>query len=564
MAVIDAFHVGGIGAQFDNPNVPHEQFNVGPPTVDQGYFISGAAAAERISGQPVPLVTREITAFIVPGFYYDFYERIWLIPPVVDFGYVPSPTSREFTLWNAWRVPRELTAIAAADDEGLTLNADTPPVVMLPDALITWSIDAATEGPDTIDARYTFEFESGDEVRILIVVGQRAVGWTFAPNWLDPVLERPAWLTDVQVLEDGSEQRRRLRDGPRVDTEFTVDVADDRKRVLENVLAGVGSRVFTVPAWPDIRELAGPLAPGALEIALDPAGTDFRAAGLGMILDDDGRFEGFEVATVEADRLELVAPIAHAWPPGTRVYPARAAYLLDGRGNVRAHRNYARGTFRFRTIEEVVREALAEGTTYRGEPVLLEEPNWREGPEIDYTRHLEVVDFETGRPAVFDRADLALPVQRVSWTALDRAAADHLRAFLWARAGRWRGLWVPTWTDDLRVVDYDDGGSGTLDVAYAGVADFGGLAPHRRDLRIQLTDGTVFYRRVDQVLPLVEGVSERLDLDAALGSAVPPADFERVSWLMYMRLDQDTIELAWSTPSIVETVLSFKGPRNDV
>lgn len=563
MAVIQAFNAGGLLVQIDNPNIPHEQFNVGLPTVDQGYAIGVDGAAVRQSQQPITLATREISVYRVPTYEADIYHRIWLIPPTVNFGYVPSATSREVVLWNAHRIPRDLDSIEGADDEGLELSPDDAPSTYLPDEYRTYTIAASPDGPPVIEASYTFTFESGGEIRVLLVVGTRVVGWTFEPNWLEPVIERPAWLTDVQVKRDGSEQRRQLRGGPRVDWEFTIDASGDRRRLLENLLQHSGGRIFALPVWPDLRILADAAVIGATSLAIDAAGADYRVGGNGVLLGPTGDFEAFEIEAIEAESISLVAPLEKAWPAGTRVFPTYAAYMLEGRGFGRATREYVRGLARFRTVDEVLADELEETTLYRGAPVMIDEPNWRDAPEIDYARNEGTVDFEVGRWFRFDHAEISLPELRVLWSALDREAAVYLHAFLWARRGRQRHLWVPTWANDLRVVNYDDDGA-VLDVAYCGLVDFGAAEVHRRDVRIELVDGTVLYRRITQVQTQIEGQVERATLDSALGQELEPGDFARISWLMLLRLDQDAVELTWHNPSVVETVLTFKGPRNDV
>lgn len=563
MAAILAFDVGAIGVQIDNPNIPHEQFNVGPPTIDQGIKIFEADAGANVSQQPITLATREIEAFIAPTYELDFYHRIWIIPATLNFGYVPSPQVREFHLWNAHRVSKQLDSIDDADATGLTLEADTPPVTYLPFEYRAYELEASPIGPPRIEATYAFTFKSGAEVLVLSVVGLRVVGWTFEPNWIEPVLERAAWLTDVQVSRDGNEQRRQLRGGPRVSYEFVFDVEGDARRLLENVLAGAGGRVFALPVWPDLRHLVSVAAATSTSIDVgDTSGTDFRADGLAVLLGPANTFEAVEVESIDAGVLTLKAPLENTWPAGTRVYPARASYMREGRGFAQSTRNYARGLARFETIEEVTRPELDEQTTYRGYPVMTHEPNWRVAPEIDYARKLGEIDYGPGAPFVFDHAGVPLPELRLLWTALDRAQANNLRAFLWARRGRQKALWVPTWADDLRIVGYENA-VGLLDVAHCGIVDNVANITHRKDLRLELVDGTVLYRRITQAQE-ISSSTERLTLDTPLGQDLEAADFARVSWLMLLRLDQDAVEIAWHTPEIAETVLSLKGPNNVV
>src|SRR5690606_30892354 len=132
------------------------------------------------------------------------------------------------------------------------------------------------------------------------------------------------------------------------------------------------------------------------------------------------------------------------------------------------HRNYARGLARFRSVEQIDNEALEE-TLYRNQPVMEREPNWREAPDIDYARKIATLDFGYGKDVVTDEAELALPRHSYRWTMLDRDEVNYFRAWLYARAGRHKGIWLPTWSDDLVLVDTVIDGQLNVDVQACGL-----------------------------------------------------------------------------------------------
>ena len=561
MAVIAAFRTLSPQIQVDNPNVDPDQFITALPTPDLAISTGLGASALKVSQQPITVVGRTITVFYNYSPLDDFYDRIWRIPVSIAFGYVPTRTSREVWFWNAfYRQSVMLDSITETDADGLTLNAEATPATYLPSEYRRYTIDAFPEGPPNIDATYTFVF--GSISVALPVTGIRVVPWTYEPNWINPVLERAAWLTDVQENHDGSEQRRQIRGGARVNWEFTYDVDDDRRRTIENELAAFGGRIWSLPVFTDEQRISAPLSAGAAIIPADTDGLDFHAGGLGMLLGPDGRNEAFRIFGVGSQSIELDSPLELAWPANSKLFPARAAWMLDDRGYDRHTREYVRGLARFQTVEEVDADELAE-TLYRGRPVLTVEPNWRTLPSINLARKLERLDFEVGRAFVYDDAGIVLPEMRVLWSALDRDTAVYLHRFIWSRRGRQKSVWVPTWSNDFRVLEYEDG-TGRLDVAFARYFDSGVPGVHKQDIRIQLVDGSVFYRRIATATVETADTVERFTLDSPIGRNLLPADFDRISWLHLMRLDQDAVELAWQTLAVVETVLSFKGPKHGV
>lgn len=562
MAAISAFHVGAIGVQIDNPNVDHNQFNNALPTVDLGYSTGAARfSGLRIVNQPITPHSREISVFKIPSYERDFYHRIWLIPKTINFSFVPSPIERTFHVWNAHRVGKVLDTLTAENDEGLTLTPDEGSSPYLPDELREYTLEATPDGPPQIEATYTFDFEG--EQAVLSVLGIRVVGWTVQPNWIGPVTERAHWLTDLQASYNGTEQRRQLKEGPRVEWEFTFDVDVDERRLLDNTMFAFGGRIFALPIWTDLRFLEAPLSIGAETITVDTTGTDFHDGGLGVLLGPGSSFEAFPIDSLSSSGLILSSPLEQAWPAGTRLFPARASHMLEPRGFGNLTANYARGIGRFRTVEECTRDEIAEDT-YRDRPVLTVEPNWRAAPEIDHSRLMELIDYGTGRDAAFDQSDQAFPILRVLWTALDRSASDELHNFIWCRRGRQKSVWIPTFANDLQAIEYEDA-TRLLTVRFCGLVNIAAGNVHRKDVRIQLADGTVFHRRLGTLSTVSAGISERAQLDVALGTGnLEAAAIRRISWLMLTRLDHDAIEIAWHTPAVAEAVLTFKGPKHDV
>lgn len=501
--------------------------------------------------------------FLLSFGFLNWYNHIHVEPLSIDLGNLISVQEREVHVWNGYFVPRTLNDVVPANDDGLVLTEPgATPLVFAPLQQYDYELSISTDGPPVVDATYTFEFDVGTFV--VSVTGVRIVAWQWEANWINPVIERLNWKTDVIEAYDGSEQRRALRGAPRAGWEFTFDVADGQRRLFENVLYSWGGRVWALPVWPDIQQLTDPLNSGSSTIPIDDTtGRDWHAEGLGVILGADGTYEAFEVDSVQPAGVTLSNPIANNWPAGSRVYPARTARMADPRATARFHRNYARGTARFDTVDEIEQQALSE-TLYRGMPVMEREPNWRDAPEIDYLRKLATLDFGYGKDVVTDESNLAAPKHAVRWTMLDRDEISYFRSWLWARQGRFKGVWVPTWSDDLvMVTDPLPADTVNIDVQACGLTFFAQEDVHRRDIRIELQDGSVFYRRVSG-FNVIDAATERMTLNAALGVEITPEDVTRISWLHFVRMDSDSIELTWSTPVIAEAVLIFKGPRNDV
>lgn len=522
------------------------------------YVLFGSTA----SNQPTAELANTHNGNQSPAFaFLDFYNRIHISATLLDLGNVISIQERSISVWNAYFVPHTLLDIVAVDDVDLILTEPAPtPLVYAPLQEFIYTLSADTNGPPTIDATYTFEFDVRDFD--LNVIGVRIVAWYWEANWIQPVVERLEWLTDLIENYDGSEQRRALKGFPRITYEFTYDVADGERRTIENILYAWGGRIFALPIWTDVETMTVELLAGETVIPVETAGRDFHVDGLAIFINDLNKFESVEVESIAAQSITIKRPLVASWGIGARFYPARTAKMLDGRGYGRMTRNYVRGLARFKTVQEIEAPALVEAQ-YRNLPVMEVKPNWREAPEIDYLRKMVERSFGTGRDDSIDEAQLPLPAHSFRWTMLNRDEIIYFRKWLYARAGRQKAIWLPTWSDDLILADEIAPSSQLMDLQACGLVHFAAGDIHRRDIRIELVDGAIYYRRIEGFVT-VDAETERVTMNAPFGFVLTPAMVESISWMHLARLNSDQMEITWQHAGVAEAALIMKAPRNDV
>lgn len=387
--------------------------------------------------------------------------------------------------------------------------------------------------------------------------------WQFPPNWLEPVTESLEWSTDVLRHEDGSEQRLALRGAPRVEYGFSVDVHGAARRLLENRLHDAGGSEWVLPIFPDGQPLTVDADAGDTTVGATTDMRDFEVDGLAVLMSEDGTSaEAFEVDSFDGSSVTFKAALAADWPAGSWLYPARLARLANPPALTRRNRDVVTGSVVFRLSAGVARTYSAESPTYQGEPVLTAQINGRDGLTVAYARQLEVLDTLTGIPRVTDRSAIAEPSLGCLWTAFGRDEVDALRKFLYARQGRARGIWVPTFAEDMIVVAPIGSSATTIDVQACGLVDNAGDTT-RRDLRLRTTAGTVYHRRVTNIAT-VSATVERLTISSALGAAVAVADVDVCSWMAYSRLADDRVDIEWSNMAVAESTFTLTGPRHGI
>ncbi|GAB3335329.1 hypothetical protein [Marilutibacter aestuarii] len=389
------------------------------------------------------------------------------------------------------------------------------------------------------------------------------VPWTVPPDWARPVRESLGWGTNtLRANTTGASFHASLRETPARAFEFEVFDEGLPWRFADALLHSASGQAMLLPVWPDLQ-LVGPLTSGLGSIACATDGYDFTDDGLVLLWGGVNTWEVLEVATVDPGALVLASPTSQAWPRGTRLYPLRRGRVRNGlQETVRAD-DKGRRTVRFEVREPCAWPAAMPVATYLGHPVL----EWRPDDGADeggsYNRLMAEVSNGLGDPVEFDLAGVQLRGSSMGWQLWGRADQSAARSRLYAMRGGAVPVWVPSWKQDLRLAAPIGGASTTMTVEWTGYAALGALQPNRRDLRIELRDGTVLYRRITGVADA--GATESLFLDAPLGLAVAPGQVRAISYLT-LSVGPDSQEIAHYTDADghAQVSLSFSAVVPDV
>ena len=562
MAVLDGFYVSSAAGGIDNPNLGDASMGFSldwwPPYAS---LVANADITPVVSDLPVSANPTTRTGFGVNSYRGDFYNRIHINPQRIDLGNVVSEQVTAVRVFNAFFEPRQLNEITGVD-EGINIQGPNVPPYSYP-ALTEdeWFIAVQPQGPATVNADIAWVFDV--QTVAVPVTGTRVIGWPFAVAWSQPVVETLAWATDVLRSPTGTEQRRALRLAPRRGLSAVYKLQGRERQLLEHTLVGWGSRSFAVPIAPDVQWLATELNAGVSRVPCDTAGYDFEVGGLVMLYIDAFTWEVAQIDVIDATGLDTARPLQNAWRRGTKIYPVRSAHLVQQPELLRYHDQASEFEVSWTLLDVCDWPAEMPAAEYQGFPVLEQHPEESTNLTHSFARLLLELDNGSNAPRRMDTADRGFDLREHRWLLEGVEEKDQSRRLLYALRGRQVPLWVPTFASDLTINQIVTESATTLSVDNVGYARFVSGRPERSHIRIQLLDGTVWYREITGAAEQDDD-TEQVQIDSSLGQQIAPNQVRMISYLVLCRLDDDGVEIEHETNTIARCGLVFRGVNDDV
>lgn len=522
-----------------------------PQQLPTAQTVAPARAGTVIDQLPVsPEPQLAVSGVSAPSFRDDYYYRIHMNPAAIDLGNVISQKIVQVEVWNAWFAASLLSSIDTNAGAGISFTGpQAEPTSFNPLEARIYTLMAEVAGPPIINTTWTLNFAT--ESPGLVVVGRRVILLFSGINWDNGVLERYTFLTDILTSWDGSEQRVKLRAIPRREIEAHLQVFGlDFVRKLQSTLSGWQSRSYLIPYWPDHYVLDADLPSGSTVIPGIPMiDSEFIAGGVALLFNALDNNESVQIASVEADQLTLDLPTQQTWPAGTRIYSAKFARIASQQTVTRPTRHMLDLQARFIVTDNSGLTETEGATLYKGYPVLLDKPNEVEVLSEDLLRPLLEFDSETTDLVVDDPIGYTTIVRRMDWLMTSRKARADFRKWLYARAGRWKPFWMPTWNEDFRLASTLAGNDTKLVVDFAFYNRFVPATPLRDALMIELINGTRVFRDILSIDEISE-TEENVFIDSATGFDIQPQEVRRISYLNLARLDSDTVEIFHETDMV--------------
>lgn len=372
--------------------------------------------------------------------------------------------------------------------------------------------------------------------------------WSFRANWKEPMTERLGFLTDVLTASLGAEQRRSLRQTPRRTFEADFLLTGPERTFWDLFINRLGGGQVVVPLyWETVTLTSALTATVSDRIDFDTSYREwpYHEGKLALLVGKSALdYEVVEIASVDANGVDLAAPVSRPWPRGTKLLPLRRAVLEQVGDLNHKTAGVATATVQFRVIgANPWTPAEDTALTYGGLSVILTEPNWVDDLTVEMDRALTILDTGIGRTYQADPMGRVRIGQAHRWFLPGREKLAAFRDLIYRHRGRAGVFWLPTFKADLRLAASAGSAATQITVENVGYLYTGGPTSGREYIAIKHSGGTIL-RKVLSVEPGTTTATERLNLDAALGLDLSPGQVLRISFADVARFDTDEFEIA--------------------
>ena len=427
-------------------------------------------------------------------------------------------------------------------------------------------------GPVTIDARFIHNVSASSIYSAatpdFTITGTRSTVLAFMANWKGGIDETLSWFGSVTASRNEKEQRRQLIYNPRRMLSYDIlGLSIQQAGLFQSIMFGLQTRRMTVPLWRDSQWLGQTLAAGSISIPVQTADRDFVAGGLVMLYDD---FQNFEVGTiaaggVAAGTVTLVSVTARSWTNRTQVVPCRMGRLAQRQVINEHSRRVVTAPLAIELDPSTVPPLPTGYTypyTYRGLPVFAEDRAIDGPQQAEHQRNSETLDDGFTSIEIVENATFPVHTRLFTFIKQGRPAITEFMKFLGDRKGTLKPFWMPTKQADIEPVGSIGSGDTDIIIKEIGYANYAPLRPGRLDIAfIRAQTGVITMRRITAAESNGDG-TETITIDSALGYAAAPADHAAVSWLVFCRLEGDSVALKWHTDRVITAQLTLRAMRS--
>jgi len=353
-----------------------------------------------------------------------------------------------------------------------------------------------------------------------------------------PVKEVLEWLTDIITSNDGSEERLKKRSTPRRFFSYKIPLQHDKKASIENAIYGAIDKNAAIPIWTEAIEIEAIVPLLKLIGSQSTLFTSLKANSIAISLAPNGDWEFLEIESVEDFHVILSDSIPASVEAGHLLIPLSVSKIV---GNVKNSTNglnsFLNFTFRvddgLKSVDEIAPSSFLTYDVYN-------KAGLTKGGFLDnaFEKRRNLIDFKLGDIEEYSPWNDTRISKPYDFLLEDLSDVFDFKGFLQRRSGRFRGFWLPSFENDLRLLS-----SGLVETSFivenSEIFDYGSSRLHISALD---SSGVWHNRTITNITELSE-TQVQIEIDTSFN--LQSSDFVLISYLGFNRFNADRIEFSW-------------------
>ncbi len=484
-----------------------------------------------------------------------FYNHIWIIPSSIDLTGAPNNFTTTVSVWNSYFVQKTMTSVVPTNTTGIVFAPSTPKTFNALE-FVNYSLSLSSNPPISVDGNYQFIFSNAEDP-FLTISGVLSVTFPFLHDWSDGTLvERYSFLTNIIESHSGKEQRIKLRKYPRRQFESKILTADSSDYIRNGLIRMLFhnqtmfgmSKTWLVPLCTDYGILGYDLPSGSTTINTNTNFRDFLVNGYVLLYDKYDNYEIVRISSMDSSSLTLVAATTKNWNSGATIAPMKQCVV----GQETVSGTLVVNEVEYNTVlwDVLVQDSLQNKVTeyvpeqfYKGYDVYSTATNFASENQLEIYNAQRRLDNNIGVFSLDSRFKLTKTRTDLNLLFKSKQELSEFLGFYYYRSGKLNPFFYEGHSSDIKIAQSGLDSDTTLRIADIGYSLYIKQADARRDLVFVKHDGTKLYRRITGSVRNSDG-TETLSIDSPLGFNFSTQDFRYVSFLRFVRLDSDVLEIS--------------------
>ena len=493
---------------------------------------------------------------LAPGMITDYYNRIFVLPNLLDLRNPTLGAPQPYSIWNAFFRDNTLENIISSGNLGL-VNTAASPLLFNSLQIRDFSVTVTAAAPIEVNATYLFDFSVGSGQLVFRVT--RAILIPLSPN--EPLRQQYEWRTDVLRAHDGTQQRVSTRSNPRLTLQYNVTFPSEAniRQQKRDLFTTIADDVI-LPVWQEPFVLTASSLVGSVDLFGDFAFRDFIDNDfLLLISPNESVSELVRVNSSTDGQITLENALNNSFSIGSSLYPTLFVNLSDGSSFDRHPVNVAETSLTGRVQD--LRQLGGRGgsiSNFASLPLLDQNPLNNDLVDEGFTINYDQIDYGN-RFEIFSAQQFPNIAQARTFRVANRQELQNWKVFLDTVVGQREPFFHPTFRPDLQISEQPIVGGAQISIQ--SIDQYAPLWFPRqtyKQIMIVTADGQRQPRTVTSVTELIDGTT-LLNLSSPLTATLLGSTIRRIEFLQKARLGSDNVEFrhfsAYSEVDIsIETV----------